>query len=192
MFNSALVLLEYEPSSAQKQNLMRVWKGTFKQFMMIRKCVPDDLVYQMINCDLEEIAQMLVDECKIQWEQRKRFEEVEPKRRLKKRSNLMRCVPNQWCEIVNFQSSLCTNCADQVSSSEHLKRYHGITIKDVKDIWREDICPITNKNQGTPRARLRPRIEMIIRFYLGEIEEAKSKLMINRIGKTCSEEVKEN
>ncbi len=86
LFNAAMVLLEYEPSATQKENLMRVWRGTFKQFMIIKKRTPDMLVNEMINCDLEEAASQLVVECKAQWEQRKRCEKVKSKLRAKKRS----------------------------------------------------------------------------------------------------------
>ncbi len=29
LFNAAMVLLEYEPSTTQKENLMRIWRRTF-------------------------------------------------------------------------------------------------------------------------------------------------------------------
>ncbi len=110
LFNAAMVLLEYEPSATQKENLMRVWRGTLKQFMIIKKRTPDMLVNEMINCDLEEAASQLVVECKAQWEQRKRCEKVKSKLRAKKKVNYLRCVSNDWCEIVNFQVSLCKGC----------------------------------------------------------------------------------
>ena len=56
LFNAVLVLLEYEPSATQKENLKRVWRGTFKQFMMISKRTSTMLVDEMINSNLEEIA----------------------------------------------------------------------------------------------------------------------------------------
>ncbi len=39
---------------------------------MISKRTPNELVNQMINCDLDEIAKNIVEECNIQWKQKKK------------------------------------------------------------------------------------------------------------------------
>ena len=80
LFNAALVLLEYEPSKTQKEVLERVWRGTFKQFLMINSKTPTDLVNEMINSDLQLTASVLVEECKLQWNQRKKYQNLDPKK----------------------------------------------------------------------------------------------------------------
>jgi len=82
LFNAALVLLKYEPSERQKEELEKAWRGTFKQFMMINSLTSNVLVNQMINCNIQETASFLVEQCKIQWEERKNFLELNSKKKL--------------------------------------------------------------------------------------------------------------
>ena len=80
LFNAALVLLEYEPSETQKSNLEKAWRWTFKRFMMIDTKTSNNLVNEMINSDLQLTASVLVEECKLQWEDRKNYRELKPKK----------------------------------------------------------------------------------------------------------------
>ena len=85
LFDAALVLLKYEPSKTQKENLNRAWRQTFKQFMMISKRTSTKLVQEMIGSNLESIAENVVTQCKAQWIQRKNAEDVTPKKTARKR-----------------------------------------------------------------------------------------------------------
>ena len=126
LFNAALVLLEYEPSKTQKEVLERVWRGAFKQFLMINSKTPTDLVNEMINSDLQLTASVLVEECKLQWNQRKKYQNLDPKNKPPKKKNLLRGVSNSWCEIINFQANWCSNChpEKEICSSSHLRNKH--------------------------------------------------------------------
>ena len=77
LFNAALALLKYEPSLAQRENLPRLW---FKDFMMVSNKANTKLVDDMININLDDIAENVVGECKKQWEQRKNKEDVKSKK----------------------------------------------------------------------------------------------------------------
>ena len=110
LFDAAFVLLEYEPSKTQKENLKCFRRKTFKQFMMISKRTSTILVEEMIGVDMEKMAQKLVIECKKQWEERKRKEEITPKAKLEKQNNLLRAVPNTWCKLINSQVTPCPKC----------------------------------------------------------------------------------
>ena len=183
LFNSALVLLEYEASNSQKENLERVWRSTFKQFMMISKQTSTELVNKMVNCDLKMIVDNRGSECKKQWNDRKDFKELEAKKELPKRKNFLRGVSNKWCEIVNFQSKLCLKCrtSNEVCNSLHLRTKHGIFIKDIKKIWEEDICPITNKAGGKSRKMISLRVNQTLRKYVRELELARSLLKTRKV-----------
>jgi len=61
LFNAALCLQHYEPSKSQKQNLDKLWRKTFKEFMMISKRTGNDMVDEMIAVNLEEIATNVVE-----------------------------------------------------------------------------------------------------------------------------------
>ena len=181
LFNAALVLLNYEPSETQKENLERTWRGTFKQFMMLNKAAPTELINKMINCDLRQLASNLVEECKIQWEDRKNFQALKPKKKLQKKINLLRGVSNKWCEIINFQSRLCLKCtaSKEICTSLHLKNKHGIHIKDVLKIWEEDICPLTSKiceSKKVPRGIIMDEVVEALEPYIIEMQNAKAQL----------------
>ena len=88
LFDTAFVLLEYEPSKMQKENLKCFSRKTFKQFMMISKRSSTSLVEEMIGADMDKMAQKLVIECKKQWEERKIKEEITPKAGLEKQNFL--------------------------------------------------------------------------------------------------------
>ena len=79
LFDATFVLLEYEPSKTQKENVQRLWRRTFKQFLMISKRISTELIQEMAGSDIEKTAQNLVLECKKQWENRKKGEDVTKK-----------------------------------------------------------------------------------------------------------------
>jgi len=63
--------LEYEPSETQKNNFEKACRWTFKRFIMIDTKTSNSLVNEMINSDLQLTASVLVEECKLQWENKK-------------------------------------------------------------------------------------------------------------------------
>jgi len=64
LFDATFVLLGYEPSKTQKENLKCMWRKTFIQFLMISKRICTKIV--KVGIDLEMMAQNLVLECKKQ------------------------------------------------------------------------------------------------------------------------------
>jgi hypothetical protein len=178
LFNAALVLLDYEPSLVHRTNLKRLWRGTFKQFMMISKKTSDDLVDEMINSDLEETAQTLVEECKKQWGQRKINESVDPKKRQKKQLNLLRGVPNTWCKLLKMQFIPCPKCRTTgvVCSKWHLRDVHGVDVEHVFDIWKKEICAITNQKKRIARKTITRKLRPIIEKHLRALEAVNRKL----------------
>ena len=149
LFDSAFVLLEYEPSKSQKKNLISFWRTTFKQFLMVSKRISTSIVEEMMGCDLEENAKNIVVECKKQWEQRKQNGGVNPKKRVPKSKNLLRAVPNTWCKLLNTQVTPCVKCKKSgvICTSWHMKVAHGIELKDVKEIWKDEICKLTRQDK---------------------------------------------
>ena len=178
LFNAALVLCEYEPSKTHVESLEKAWRGTFKSFMMISSITPNELVNEMINSNLQTTASTLVQECKTQWEQRKNQQAVHPKKKSEKGLNLLRGVSNKWCDMINFQSNLCSKCLPnkEICNSTHLKIRHGITMKDIKKIWEEDICPITRKAGKKSRDKVSLMLQKALRKHILDMESAKIKL----------------
>ena len=106
--------------------------------MRISKRTSTALAEEMIDVDMEEMAQKMVLECKTQWEERKRGDEITPKVKLEKQNNLLRAVPNTWCRLINSQITPCPKCKkpEVVFSSWHTKNVHHIEIKIYKIFGR--------------------------------------------------------
>ena len=173
LFDATFVLLEYEPSKTQKENVQRLWRKTFKQFLMISKRINTKLILEMAGSDIEKTAENLVSECKKQWENRKRGEDVAKKTKLRKQVNLLRAVPNTWCKLLNTQVAPCPKCKkpDIIGSPWHMKTSHGIELKDVQDIWKEDICEVTKLDKTKiTRNRIRKKITPILQTHLDLLE----------------------
>ena len=104
------------------------------------------------------------------------------KRSCRKKINLLRGVSNKWCEIINFQSGLCLKClavTKVICASLHLKNEHGIIIKDILDIWDEDICPITSescKGKKVSRNKVMDEVLEALDQYVNEMQNAKVQL----------------
>lgn len=179
LFNAALCLLYYEPSKVQKQNLLRLWRTTFKEFMMISKRTATALVDEMIGVNLEEIAANTVEGCRVQWNQRKENQEVEPKPKGEKNPNLLRGVPNSWSKLIKTQLTPCPKCKIKgiICSSWHMMHTHGIYIKPIYEIWTEQICSVTKDSNDQPRSRLAEEIDKVISQHLLDFEAAKNSLM---------------
>ncbi len=124
----------------------------------------------MIACDLDEIAENTVVECKKQWEQRKNTKKVNPKEPLLKQPNRLRGVPNSWCKLLKRHTAMCFKCPKKNGfqcSSWHMKNAHGIDVKDIEKIWTEDIIPLTQKKikevtkEGRTKTKIIPRAEIV-------------------------------
>ena len=179
LFDVAFVLLEYEPSKSQKENLKCMWRKTFKQFLMISKRISTKLVEEMIGSDLELTAQNLVLECKKQWGERKKGETVSGKVKLPKQNNLLRAVPNTWCKLLNTQVTPCPKCRKPglVCSSWHMKSVHGIELKDVQDIWKDDICVVTQLDKKKiTREHIIEKLSPLIQTHLDFFNKEKDRM----------------
>jgi hypothetical protein len=179
LFDATFVLLEYEPSKSQQENLKRLWRRTFKQFLMIKKRTSTALVEEMTGCDLEVVAKNVVEECKKQWEQRKKKEEVSTKKRLQKKVNLLRGVPNTWCTLLDTQVALCPKCTRprRLFTSWHMKYAHGVEVRNVKKVWRDEICKFTRLKKDTiTRKEIEEKVGPIIQKHLDISEKAKAKI----------------
>ena len=133
----------------------------------------------MTGCDLEAIARNVVEECKKQWEERKKKVGVSTKKRLQKKPNLLRGVPNTWCKLLDTQVALCPKCTRprKLLTSWHIKYAHGIEVRNVKRIWREEICKFTRlKKETITREEIEKKVGPIIQQHLDIFEKARTKI----------------
>lgn len=166
LFNSAYVLLQYEPSETNKVVLDRLQRMTFKKFLMISKRTNSVLVLDMMRKDLRKLAYFTVATCKVQWEQRKAALLITASFPCLTIHNSLRGVPNAWCELVNTMVKPCPSCkrSGVVTSRCHLFFRHNVEILHVNRIWRKEILPITvGEFEDTSEGRVETVVEALSR-----------------------------
>ena len=180
LFNVALVLLEFEPSVCHKRNLERLWRMTFKQFMLISKRTNTYLVEDMIRKDIGTLAKETVKTSREQWQQRKAREPIIARLPCTKEKNGLRGVPNNFCELLNTQVRPCPKCRKkgEVTSPWHLKYSHGISITHVNKIWKDEILPIT-EDLSLKRQEILEEVEPIIQKHLMNYTNAMKYLLFD-------------
>ena len=52
LFNATFVLNHFEPTQGGKKKILRLWRITFKRFLMISQRTPTSLVNEIMNRDL--------------------------------------------------------------------------------------------------------------------------------------------
>ncbi len=151
LFNAALTLLYFEPSKSHRDNLERLQRCTFKQFLMVSKRTNTVLTEDMLRKDLLKLSQATVETSFKKWSQRKGYHRVTATQPNLSKKNGTRGVPNTWCKLVNTQVRPCPKCKTKgvVTSRWHLKYAHGEELPHINLIWREQLCPITEKKFET-------------------------------------------
>ncbi len=191
LFNAAIALLEYEPSATHITNLERVWRSTFKHFMLISKRTSSLLVNEMIGKDLRETAHRAIETCKRQWAERCQYQEISSSLPSRKALVGLRGVPNSWCELVNTMVRPCPQCKlpGIVTNRWHLLTKHGIKLPTVNYIWRNEVLPRTqeliykNKQNGvvelklTDRTTIRETLKPVLDDHLKRFSDSMGILM---------------
>jgi hypothetical protein len=169
LFTATLALLNVEQSKTDRENVDRLWRMTFKQYLMIPQSTDSNLTYQMINRNIFDISLQNALASKAKWTTRKMFipyEREKPSEEEKKierlaKKNPMRGLPNTWCKFLKMNRKPCPRCNKKgiVMSAKHLKESHGIEIKAPKELW-ERLTKITKK--GGKRATIKKKTSRII------------------------------
>ena len=144
---------------------------------MMGKRTSTTLVEEMMACNLKRIAQHSVTESKKQWDQRKKGIEVNRRKILPKKPNMLRGVPNIWCSILKLQTIICPKCkkANMLSTSWHMKYAHGINTVNIRKIWNEirSITRCRNKKKKLGRKQIFTKLSPILSRYLRYIRKGK-------------------
>ena len=143
LFNAALIFLQFEWSKARQDELGSLWLKSFKQFLMIPKNTNTELVNEMIGQHISIIRHYKVENALEKWKARK--ERRDPITQKPECTNLLRGIPNDWCEILRQQFKLCPTCRTCTRNAFHMKTKHDIELISYKDIW-DDIKDFMNSN----------------------------------------------
>ena len=136
LFNALLVLLYFEKAKTNSWKVLRLLIGTFKRFLMIPKNTSTALVYEMIGINIPELVAINAVNSEEKWEARKdrRKPDLVPRTET---LNYLRGIPNDWCQILKQQFSLCPICKENVSNEYHMSTAHNIDIPNYIEIWTE-------------------------------------------------------
>jgi hypothetical protein len=143
LFNALLILLHIEEAKTNSYKVLRLLIGTFKRFLMIPKNTSTELVYEMIGIDIPELVTRNAVNSEEKWEARKdrRPPNLVPKT---EKPNYLRGIPNDWCNILKQQFSICPICKNNIRNESHISTAHNIDLHSCKEIW-SDIKIFHNK-----------------------------------------------
>ena len=134
LFNAILILIYYEKAKTSSWRTLRLLVSTFKRFLLIPKNTSTSLVYEMIGVDIPGLVARNVVNSEEKWEARKdgRSPDVIPKADT---PNYLRGIPNEWCQILKQQCSICPVCKNGIRNEHHMSTTHNIDIFDYTEVW---------------------------------------------------------
>ena len=88
----------------------------------------------MMGVDIPELVDRNVVNSEEKWQARKdrRQPDLVPKTEV---PNYLRGIPNDWCQILKQQCSICPICKKNIRNEYHMNTLHNIDILDYKEIW---------------------------------------------------------
>lgn len=174
LFKACYIVLAHEPSKSHFNNLERLRRVLFKQFLMISKRTPTLLVNILMNRDLvaQTNSEALIADNK--WDARKNRARV--RRSLELRPlNPIRGMPNTLCTLINTLVEPCSFCRNsplrqhplesQVATRGHLRLAHNIILPEPTDVINFQLKPIANAWVKTSKGKSRQisRLEILMR-----------------------------
>jgi len=192
LFDAAVLLLHYEPSITQRDNLIRIHRIIFKQFMFISKRTSTNLVNELINKDLIDRAEEVHEQANEKWEARLQFRSYSSLPR-EESVNLIRAMPNSFCTLINTGYRPCPICNTKgvITSRWHLKYAHKICLPPAIRTWREKLKPISSikkirviingkvREKVIPRTEVKKNLDPILNHELENFKRALSCMMTN-------------
>ena len=176
LFNALLALLYFEPSKLNKEKVLKLWRETFKRFMIIPKNTKTELVDEMIGIDFEDLIYVNTQNSAIKWQAR--CERIRPKLiERKERVDYLRGVPNEWCSILKQQSSLCPLCKNSIRNARHMENVHGIEILPYDEIWEgiKELYEYETKKQKKKDPIKKVKREVFLKRWKPFLKEAQER-----------------
>lgn len=134
LFNGLLSLLYFESAESHNKALLKLWRSSFKRFLLIPKNTSNDLVDEMIGIDIKALRDLNAENSARKWDAR--CDRTEPQLLPREKpKDYLRGIPKEWCEILKQQFSICPSCKNNITSAKHMEDKHGIEILSYKIIW---------------------------------------------------------
>jgi hypothetical protein len=174
LFNAIWAFLYFEKANSYRQQVLRLWRQTFKRFMMIPKSTNSELVDEMIGIDLVELITLNVENAAKKWEGRCDRKNPRLKRRTKPKDYL-RGIPREWCLILKQQCSLCPICKNSTRNEWHMETKHNMEIFPYKEIWGaiKENYEYENKRQEKKNPIMRVKREVFLKWWKPRLKHIK-------------------
>ena len=101
---------------------------------MIPKITSTALVYEMIGIDISKLVARNAANSEEKWEARKERRQPDLVPNIET-PNYLKGIPNDWCQILKQQCSICPLCKKSIRSQYHMSSQHKVDIYDYKEIW---------------------------------------------------------
>jgi len=162
LFGAIFPLLDGDKTKKTWNQVLILWKSSFKSMMLIPRRTPSDLVASMIGREVKDICDEFSESSSAKWIARKLYKTFLPLP-LDQIINPLQGVPNIWCAIIKKQLTPCKLCLskgikNKIMSSGHLYLAHGIAIASIKKILKGIIEPIVLGERSWGSKQLRKRI----------------------------------
>ena len=135
LFNALLALLYFEKSEFYHQQMLRLWRQTFKRFMLVPKSTNSELVDEMLGIDLIELITLNAQNSARKWNARCYRKRPDLLHRTESKDYL-KGIPNEWCLILKQQCSLCPLCKNSTRNEWHMEAIHQTEVIPYKEIWK--------------------------------------------------------
>ena len=177
LFGALFPTLEGDKTNKTLNQVLVLWKMSFKSMMLIPKRTGSQLIEWMIGKELVDLCAEYKETSLAKWISRKLYQ---PYDTIYKGIvlNPLQGVPSLWCNLLRKQVSPCKICLAKgekakILRSGHLYLAHGIRIMSVKKIFKGIIEPIVegernfgmNKLRRRITSRLAPVLELILSMY---------------------------
>ena len=125
-------------SESNKENILRVVRGSFKKFTMLKQNVRNDTIYDLMQFNILDRAKINMHLAKCKWKERSGYDmEITTEEIIPLQSKKPRLLPKELSEVINLMTAKCPKCTKAWCNPTHMASAHSISIPSYKEIIAE-------------------------------------------------------
>ena len=167
-----LALLSNFLCQTSKEQMARKLKKTIKWFLGLNKNTPDEIVFHLVDVDLEKWAEVERTRAKKKWEARVNFQDVGtlPKYLINVNN---KWLPKEIAEFINLQCAFCKEC-NTILTAYHYQK-HNVPVLSLFELLEECNRNIEETQNSLKRTLKRNEVLAINKTMISQyINEMKS------------------
>ncbi len=146
LFAALFPLMDGDPTAATWNQVLMLWKGTFKRMMLIPKRTSTELINWMIGKELYQMCKEMSKSSTAKWVTRKKKKNLRPTNRSQgqRSSTLSKVVLLYSVSSFVDNTHFCKKCLakgkkGKLTTSDHLLAAHNIHISSVRRIYKVEV-----------------------------------------------------